>query len=269
MLVDTACTTAQTETLMALGGANVRPALAGRGGDPLARRSDRGCASRAAAGAGPGGPGPDGAGHGGAQPGTRVTVLVRAAQGSRRDGRGFEVFYPGAGHTQDNLVVWIPEAKLLFGGCLIKEERARHIGNVTDADLQGWPGGNQGSAAALPGRRTGGPRPWSPGGPQALRNTLALLAAIAWPELQSGAGGDSRPRGWAGRRLDRPRRVRSTASLNGGQRFHAASVYKLPIGLALLDAAERGQVDLEEAVLITERMNCPASRGCGRAWTSR
>src|SRR5690606_23560649 len=27
-----------------------------------------------------------------------------------------EVFYPGPGHTQDNLVIWLPESKILFGG---------------------------------------------------------------------------------------------------------------------------------------------------------
>ena len=188
---------------------------------------------------------------------------MRAGEGSRLDGRGFELFYPGAGHTRDNLVVWIPEAKLLFGGCLIKEEGARHIGNVTDADLQGWPGAIKNLQRRYPGVELVIPGHGRPGGPQALENTLALLAAVAWPELQSALEAiAAREDGLVGVSIVH---VESglTASMNGGQRFHAASVYKLPIGLALLDAAERGQVDLEETVLITERDELP---GVSHVW---
>ena len=47
-----------------------------------------------------------------------------------------EVFYPGPGHTQDNLVVWLPESKILFGGCFIKPHG---LGNLGDANLEAWP----------------------------------------------------------------------------------------------------------------------------------
>ena len=67
-----------------LGRAHVRPALAGRSGDALARRSDRGGTGRAAAGADHGRPGSDGSDHGGAQPGTRV----RPAAGRRGKSSG-------------------------------------------------------------------------------------------------------------------------------------------------------------------------------------
>jgi metallo-beta-lactamase class B len=50
-----------------------------------------------------------------------------------------ELFYPGAGHTIDNSVVWIPERKILFGGCLVKAESFTNLGNVADADLKEWP----------------------------------------------------------------------------------------------------------------------------------
>lgn len=47
-----------------------------------------------------------------------------------------EVFYPGAGHTRDNVVVWMPEQKILFGGCFVKPEG---LGNLGDAVIEDWP----------------------------------------------------------------------------------------------------------------------------------
>lgn len=48
-------------------------------------------------------------------------------------------FYPGAGHTADNLVVYLPQQKVLFGGCLVKDAKATNLGNTADADLNNWP----------------------------------------------------------------------------------------------------------------------------------
>ena len=36
-----------------------------------------------------------------------------------------EVFYPGPGHAPDNVVVWVGRERLLFGGCLLKDEEAQ------------------------------------------------------------------------------------------------------------------------------------------------
>lgn len=47
-----------------------------------------------------------------------------------------EIFYPGAGHTPDNLVVWMPQQKMLFGGCFVKPEG---LGNLGDAVIAAWP----------------------------------------------------------------------------------------------------------------------------------
>ncbi|NCP65751.1 MAG: DIM/SIM/IMP family subclass B1 metallo-beta-lactamase [Paraglaciecola sp.] len=47
-----------------------------------------------------------------------------------------QVFYPGPGHTQDNVEVWIAEHKILFGGCFIKPQG---LGNLSDAVLSEWP----------------------------------------------------------------------------------------------------------------------------------
>jgi metallo-beta-lactamase class B len=47
-------------------------------------------------------------------------------------------FYPGPGHTPDNIVLWIPSADLLYGGCFIKSTEAPTLGNLADADPAQW-----------------------------------------------------------------------------------------------------------------------------------
>jgi len=54
------------------------------------------------------------------------------------DNETFEVYYPGPGHTPDNVVVYYPEKKILFGGCVIKTLSANSKGNIGDADLSNW-----------------------------------------------------------------------------------------------------------------------------------
>jgi metallo-beta-lactamase class B len=49
-----------------------------------------------------------------------------------------EVCFPGAGHTPDNLAVWLPEAQVLFGGGLVRSATTRGPGDTADADLAGW-----------------------------------------------------------------------------------------------------------------------------------
>jgi glyoxylase-like metal-dependent hydrolase (beta-lactamase superfamily II) len=50
-----------------------------------------------------------------------------------------EVFYPGAGHTQDNIVVWLPKEEILFGGCFVKSKKSNNLGNIEDAIVKDWP----------------------------------------------------------------------------------------------------------------------------------
>lgn len=48
-------------------------------------------------------------------------------------------YYLGAGHTTDNIVVWLPAQDMLFGGCCVKDMSSTNLGNLEDADLQAWP----------------------------------------------------------------------------------------------------------------------------------
>ncbi len=52
---------------------------------------------------------------------------------------GIELSFIGAGHTIDNIVVWVPDHKVLFAGCLLKGLNFKSIGNTADADLDSYP----------------------------------------------------------------------------------------------------------------------------------
>lgn len=53
-------------------------------------------------------------------------------------GYEFEVYYPGEGHTKDNIVIWFPKQKLLYGGCFIKSTEANNLGNMEDVNVKKW-----------------------------------------------------------------------------------------------------------------------------------
>lgn len=48
-----------------------------------------------------------------------------------------EVYYPGPSHAPDNVVVYFPDRKLLYGGSVIIGEDS--LGDTTDADMATWP----------------------------------------------------------------------------------------------------------------------------------
>jgi metallo-beta-lactamase class B len=47
----------------------------------------------------------------------------------------FETYYPGQGHTEDNIVIWFKNQKILFGGCLIKGADAEDLGYLGDGNV--------------------------------------------------------------------------------------------------------------------------------------
>lgn len=88
-----------------------------------------------------------------------------------------EVFYPGAGHSPDNLVVYLPEAGILFGGCAIHEQSRETAGNVEDADLPAWPESVLRVQARYPQAEIVVPGHGAPGGPDLLDHTVAIVEA--------------------------------------------------------------------------------------------
>lgn len=53
-------------------------------------------------------------------------------------GRRIQSRYFGAAHTADNIITWLPDEGVLFGGCMIKATGAGK-GNLEDANVQEWP----------------------------------------------------------------------------------------------------------------------------------
>jgi len=50
----------------------------------------------------------------------------------------FETYYPGQGHTEDNIVIWFKKEKILFGGCLIKGADAEDLGYLGDGNVTAY-----------------------------------------------------------------------------------------------------------------------------------
>jgi metallo-beta-lactamase class B len=51
---------------------------------------------------------------------------------------GVDCYFPGAGHSEDNIVVYLKEPDVLFGGCLVKSVSSRDLGNLEDANIKSW-----------------------------------------------------------------------------------------------------------------------------------
>jgi metallo-beta-lactamase class B len=50
----------------------------------------------------------------------------------------FETYYPGEGHTRDNIVIWFDNDKILYGGCFVKSTESNELGNIVDANIVQW-----------------------------------------------------------------------------------------------------------------------------------
>jgi metallo-beta-lactamase class B len=103
------------------------------------------------------------------------TAPLPADAGISVGGLKLHVFYPGAGHSADNIVVWLPSSKVLFGGCFVKAAEATGMGNTAEADLPSW---ERGTLELI--RRYGKANIVVPGhgavaGPALLEHTLRLI----------------------------------------------------------------------------------------------
>lgn len=50
----------------------------------------------------------------------------------------FETYYPGQGHTIDNIIIWFDHERILYGGCLIKGADADNLGYLGDANTSAY-----------------------------------------------------------------------------------------------------------------------------------
>jgi glyoxylase-like metal-dependent hydrolase (beta-lactamase superfamily II) len=54
-------------------------------------------------------------------------------------GYSFQTYFPGEGHTKDNIVLWFGRDRVLYGGCLVKSTEAVDMGNLRDANVTAYP----------------------------------------------------------------------------------------------------------------------------------
>lgn len=88
-----------------------------------------------------------------------------------------QTYYPGPGHSVDNLVVWFPEDKVLFGGCLVRSFEAKQLPATPGSDPVQWEQASRklfaryGDAAyVIPGHQS-----WE-GGTAMLSHTMIVLS---------------------------------------------------------------------------------------------
>lgn len=65
----------------------------------------------------------------------RAAFLISRDTSFRLGTTSFETYYPGEGHTKDNIVVWFKKERILYGGCLIKGVDAENLGYLGDANV--------------------------------------------------------------------------------------------------------------------------------------
>ncbi|MGQ5524170.1 subclass B1 metallo-beta-lactamase [Chitinimonas sp. PSY-7] len=92
-------------------------------------------------------------------------------------GNDMELFYPGKGHAPDNIVVWLPESKIIFGGCLIKSADQTSLVPVKDSDMAAWPRSVSRVKTAYPKSRIVVPGHGEPGDAALLDHTIRLGGA--------------------------------------------------------------------------------------------
>ena len=90
-------------------------------------------------------------------------------------GYSFQTYYPGKGHTADNIVIWFAKQKILYGGCLIKSIDNTSLGYLSDADVAVWPGTIERLMAKFTDAQYVIPGHFRWSGTDALQHTLDLL----------------------------------------------------------------------------------------------
>jgi len=67
-----------------------------------------------------------------------TTVAALKSPKSRTKVGSLEIAYPGHAHAEDNLIVYIPAANVLYGGDVVRGAGAKSLGNTENANLEKW-----------------------------------------------------------------------------------------------------------------------------------
>ena len=88
-------------------------------------------------------------------------------------------YFPGEGHTRDNIVVWLPTHRILHGGCFVKSVAAFGMGNLADANMREWANSVRRVSAHFGDARIVVPGHDAIADARALTHTLRLLEKYA------------------------------------------------------------------------------------------
>ncbi|MBN2280785.1 MAG: subclass B1 metallo-beta-lactamase [Candidatus Marinimicrobia bacterium] len=90
-------------------------------------------------------------------------------------GKKLECRFYGGGHSFDNIVVWLPQDSILFGGCLIKSAGSQHLGYLGDAVVDEWDATVEKVMAAYPNAKIVVPGHGPSGGKELMNHTISLV----------------------------------------------------------------------------------------------
>lgn len=91
------------------------------------------------------------------------------------DKKQINLYFLGAGHSLDNIVIWIPSEKVLFGGCMIRDINSQGLGNKADGDVEEWPKTISRLNEKFPEAKIIIPGHGNIGGTELLQHTIRLL----------------------------------------------------------------------------------------------
>jgi metallo-beta-lactamase class B len=91
--------------------------------------------------------------------------------------RSIFLYYPGAAHSMDNIVAWIPSEKILFAGCMGKSLASTNLGNTADGDLKEYASTIMKVIKRFPDAKVVVPGHGKAGGMELLTHTASLAEA--------------------------------------------------------------------------------------------
>ncbi len=91
------------------------------------------------------------------------------------NGEQIDCRFFGAGHSFDNITVWISSKKILFGGCLVRASNSEGLGNLSDAVVADWDSTLQNLLNEYMDIKTVIPGHGSFGGAELLTHTIELV----------------------------------------------------------------------------------------------
>ena len=91
------------------------------------------------------------------------------------DWEDVEIYYPGPAHTEDNVVVYFPKHKILYGGCMVKGYEFKGLGFLGHANVEQWPASAKKLLAKFPDAKIVVPGHGAHGNTGMIEHTLELL----------------------------------------------------------------------------------------------